>query len=89
MSATAMKISALLLVLLGILAIAAGVVYFVEAARDLPSFFPGSLPSDSPFKFHRRSRGAVGMGLGVLLVAAGAWLAFLARRERLKASRDY
>jgi hypothetical protein len=29
------------------------------------------------------------MGLGVLLVAAGAWLAFLARRERLKASRDY
>jgi uncharacterized iron-regulated membrane protein len=84
-----MKILAALLAVVGILALVAGFIYYAEAARDLPSFFPGSLPSDSKLHFHRKTRGAAGVIVGVLLLAAAGGLAFTARRDRTKSGQDY
>jgi len=54
-----------LLVLLGILAIAAGVVYLVEPIHSLPSFFPG-------YALHARGyhhiRGYIAIGVGIVLL---------------------
>jgi hypothetical protein len=33
----------IILVVLGVLAIAAGIIYYVEPAKSLPTFFPGHL----------------------------------------------
>ncbi len=33
----------IILVVLGVLAIAAGIIYYVEPAKSLPAFFPGHL----------------------------------------------
>ena len=66
-------------VLLGVLAVlltVVAVIYFVEPARDLPSFFPGHTPHGT------RARVKHGLAAAVVaaLVAAAAW--FTATRRR-------
>jgi hypothetical protein len=54
-----------LLVLLGILAVAVGIVYLIEPIHTLPSFFPG-------YALHGRGyhhiRGYIAIGVGVVLL---------------------
>ncbi|GAC1319466.1 MAG: hypothetical protein NVSMB16_15260 [Acidimicrobiales bacterium] len=58
-----------LLIILGLLLVAVGIVYFVTPARDLPSVFPGRDPA--------LTRHHVTHGLAAVVVAlvvwAGAW----------------
>lgn len=61
----------IVLIVLGILAIAAGVAYLVVPAHALPSFVPGHI-AGSALK-HRR-RGLGGVILGVVLIVVGAVL---------------
>jgi hypothetical protein len=58
-----------LLVVLGILAVAAGVIYLVEPIHSLPSFFPGHAVRGLS---HHHIRGYIGIAVGViLLILAG------------------
>jgi ABC-type Co2+ transport system permease subunit len=59
-----------LLALLGLLAIAVGVVYFVVEAKDLPSVL-GKL---SHFTGHRTKRGIAAVVVGAVLLAAAVAL---------------
>src|SRR5215469_3868417 len=65
----------LLLVVLGILAIAAGVIYLVEPIHSLPAFFPGHALRGLT---HHHIRGYIAIAVGVVLLI----LAGIARRSR-------
>jgi hypothetical protein len=58
------------LVVLGILAVAAGVIYLVEPIHSLPSFFPGH--SVLHGRQHHHIRGYVGIAVGVILFIVAA-----------------
>jgi hypothetical protein len=68
-----------LLLVVGALAIAVGVVYLVEPSHSLPSFFPGHLNSPArpvaSAAFHRK-RGEVGVIAGAVLVIAAIVVGF-------------
>jgi NADH:ubiquinone oxidoreductase subunit 5 (subunit L)/multisubunit Na+/H+ antiporter MnhA subunit len=64
-----------LLVVLGILAVAAGVIYVVEPIHSLPSFFPGHALRGLT---HHHIRGYIAIGVGVVLII----LAGIMRRSR-------
>jgi uncharacterized membrane protein YedE/YeeE len=89
MSARTMKILAAVLAVVGILAIVAGVMYFTIPARDLPSFFPGHLPSNSIHHFHRKSRGVAGVIFGAVVLAVAAGMAYVSRRDRTRSGQNY
>jgi hypothetical protein len=63
-----------LLAVLGILAVAVGVIYLVEPVHSLPSFFPGHGPGN----IHHHDRAYVAIGVGVVLMVIAA----VARRPR-------
>ena len=68
------KVAASILVLIGLIAIAVGVVYFVVKASSLPAFFPGHVAVGLPgANSHGKKRGlaAVVVGVVLLLVAVG------------------
>ena len=69
---------AVVLVVLGILAVVVGVIYLVEPIHSLPSFFPGHA-------LHRRGyhhiRGYVAIGIGIILLI----IAVIAGRSRRRA----
>jgi hypothetical protein len=67
------------LVLLGVLAIAAGIIYFVEPAKSLPTFFPGHL---AHVKGRHTSRGLAGIIVGVVLLIIAVIAARAGRRSR-------
>ena len=64
-----------LLVVLGILAVAAGVIYLVEPIHSLPSFFPGHALRGLS---HHHIRGYIAIAVGVILLILGG----LVRRSR-------
>ena len=57
-----------LLVVLGILAVAAGVIYLVEPIHSLPSFFPGHALRGLS---HHHIRGYIAIAVGVILLILG------------------
>jgi NADH:ubiquinone oxidoreductase subunit 5 (subunit L)/multisubunit Na+/H+ antiporter MnhA subunit len=58
----------IVLVVLGVLALVAGVIYLIEPVHSLPSFFPGHAPG----QIHHHTRGYVAIAVGiVLLIVAG------------------
>jgi hypothetical protein len=67
---TLIVIAAAVVGVLGALAIAAGIIYFIVEAKSLPSFM-GQIHNDNA---HRSLRGIVSLIVGVLLVAAGVAL---------------
>jgi hypothetical protein len=67
------------LVVLGVLAIAAGIIYFVEPAKSLPTFFPGHL---AHVKGRHTSRGLAGIIVGVVLLIIAVIAARAGRRSR-------
>jgi hypothetical protein len=65
---SAMRLVAIVLLVLGVLAIIGGVVYLVVPAHSLPAFVPGHI-AGSTAKHSRR--GVAGVILGVVLLVAG------------------
>ena len=61
----------MIVLILGVVAIIAGVVYLVVPAGSLPSFIPGHLAGVTA---KHGSRGVAGVLLGVVLVVVGAAL---------------
>jgi len=59
----------IVLVVLAVIFIAAGVVYFTKTAADLPSFFPGH---DAHSTTHHTKHGIAMIGLAVIALV-GAW----------------
>jgi amino acid permease len=70
MSSQLRALAAAAIVVVGLLAIAAGVIYLTVEAKSLPSFM-GKIGGDPA---HRSLRGIVSLIVGVLLVAGGAGL---------------
>lgn len=68
----------IILVVLGVLAIVAGVIYFVEPAKSLPAFFPGHAPH---LKGRRTTRGLAGIIAGVVLLIIASIIARSGRRS--------
>jgi len=68
-------------VALGILLLAVAVVYFVDTAHSLPSFFPGHVSASSSEATHHHTK----HGIAALVVALGcfvfAWFQTGPRRE--------
>jgi len=66
---------ALVLAVVGILAIVVAIIYFAEPAKSLPSFIPGHIAGNT---VHRWKRGVAAAVIGVVLLI----LAFVASRPR-------
>lgn len=58
-----------LLVVLGILAVIAGIIYLVEPIHSLPSFFPGSAAHGQG---HHHIRGYIAIVVGIVLLILAA-----------------
>ncbi len=72
----------IILVVLGVLAIAVGIIYYVEPAKSLPAFFPGHV---AHLKGRHTTRGLAGIiGGAVLLI-----IAVIAARVGRRSSRHY
>jgi uncharacterized membrane protein HdeD (DUF308 family) len=69
---------AVILFVIGVLAIVAGVLYLTQAAHSLPSFFPGY--SAHALGKHAK-RGDAGVAFGVVCIIAGAAVEFLGSRR--------
>jgi amino acid permease len=67
-------IAVVILAIIGILAIAAGIIYLVEPAKSLPGILGTITQPASRAAAHRPLRGAVALIVGVILLV-GAWLA--------------
>lgn len=68
----------IILVVLGVLALAAGIIYYVEPAKSLPTFFPGQAPH---LKGHRTTRGLAGIIAGAVLLIIAVIIARGGRRS--------
>ena len=68
----------IILVVLGVLAIAAGIIYYVEPANSLPGFFPGHA---AHLKGRPTTRGLVGIIAGVALLIIAVMTARAGRRS--------
>jgi hypothetical protein len=69
-----------LVIVVGLLAIAGGVVYISVPADSLPTFFPGYIAHAGA---KHTSRGEVGLAIGVVLVLIGAGIAISDRLRGL------
>ena len=67
-----------IIIVIGVLALIAGVVYLALPADKLPSFFPGHVASSTA---HHSKRGIAGIILGIVLLIVGAVVASRARRR--------
>jgi hypothetical protein len=72
------RLVAVVLVVLGILAIVAGVIYLTEPIHSLPSFFPGHAAHGN---VHHHIRGYIAIAAGIILII----LAVAAGRSRRRA----
>jgi hypothetical protein len=67
------------IVVIGVLALIAGILYLTEPAHALPSFFPGHL-AHATGKHPRR--GIAGVVVGAVLIVIGLVVAFTGSRPR-------
>jgi hypothetical protein len=68
----------IILVVLGVLALAAGIIYLAEPGKSLPTFFPGYA---AHLKTAHSRRGIAGIVVGALLLVLAAITARLSRRS--------
>jgi hypothetical protein len=68
----------IILVVLGVLAIAAGIIYFAEPAKSLPAFFPGHA---AHLTARHTRRGLAGIIAGAVLLIIAAIIARVGRRS--------
>jgi succinate dehydrogenase/fumarate reductase cytochrome b subunit len=67
-----------LLVMVGLVLIAVGIVYFVVKAGSLPSFFPGHLAGSTA---HRSKHGLVAVVVGAVVLVLAAMVGAVGRRR--------
>jgi NADH:ubiquinone oxidoreductase subunit 5 (subunit L)/multisubunit Na+/H+ antiporter MnhA subunit len=68
------------LIVLGLLAVAAGIIYLIEPVHSLPSFFPGHAAHG---QIHHHTRGYIAIAVGAVLLI----IALVSRRSRRRAYR--
>lgn len=68
----------IILVVLGVLAVAAGIIYYAEPAKSLPAFFPGH---NVHLNGHRTTRGLAGIIVGAVLLIIAVITARAGRRS--------
>lgn len=73
------SIIAIVLLVVGVLALVAGIVYLTTPAHSLPSFFPGHL---AHVNAKRTTRGMAGVIFGGVLVVAGLAVMFVSGGTR-------
>ena len=83
MSPTANRILVAVCLILGLVLMAIGIVYWIEPAHSLPSFFPGH---EAGSNHHHVKHGIAAFLLGLALLAA-AWFAS-GRQQRESRQRD-
>jgi Mn2+/Fe2+ NRAMP family transporter len=69
------------LVVIGLLLVAAGIVYFLVKAGSLPSFIPGKIAHSTG---HRNKRGIIGIVAGVVVLIIAVVVASVGRRRRYR-----
>jgi hypothetical protein len=67
---TGRRTLAIVLAVIGIIALIVGIIYFVDGANALPSFLPGHIAHKT---FHHDKRATAGVVVGVLLLVAAWW----------------
>ena len=75
-------IAAVILVIIGVLALVAGIIYFLEPAKSLPSILGTITHPASRANAHRSLRGIIALVVGVICLVA-AW--FVGRRGTSRA----
>ncbi|MCW3030657.1 MAG: hypothetical protein JWM66_790 [Solirubrobacterales bacterium] len=73
-------------VLLGVLLIVVAVIYFVEPAHSLPSFFPGHVSATSSEANHHHTKHGIAAIVVALACFAFAWFQTGPRTERAPAA---
>jgi amino acid permease len=73
-------IAVVVLAIIGVLAIVAGIIYFVEPAKSLPSILGTITHPASRASAHRSLRGTIAVIVGVICLVA-AWLVSRAGRS--------
>lgn len=69
-TSTGRRTLAVVLAVIGIIAIIVGIIYFVSPAHSVPSFLPGHIAGKS---YHHVKRAIAGVVVGVVLVVAAWW----------------
>jgi uncharacterized membrane protein HdeD (DUF308 family) len=70
------RLVALVVLIIGVLALIVGLMYLLIPAESLPGFLPGHLAG---VHAKHSSRGAAGLGLGVVLILAGVAIGYRRR----------
>ena len=68
-----------ILVLIGLILVAVGIVYFVVKAGSLPSFFPGHVNGSTA---HHNKRGLIAVVVGAVVLLLAVVSASFGRRRR-------
>jgi hypothetical protein len=68
----------IILVVLGVLALAAGIIYYIEPAKSLPAFFPGHA---GHLNGRHTTRGLAGIIAGAVLLIVAVIIARSGRRS--------
>jgi uncharacterized membrane protein HdeD (DUF308 family) len=74
-----MRVLGIVIVIIGVLAVIAGILYFTEPAHSLPSFFPGYMAHKN-VKHPRR--GLIAVIIGAILILVGLFAALNGGRRR-------
>ena len=69
----------IVIVIIGVLAVVAGILYLTEPAHALPTFFPGHLAHATG---KHPNRGIAGVVVGAVLIVIGAVVALTGNRQR-------
>lgn len=77
------KILAVLIIVVGIAALAVGVIYLAVPAHSLPSWFPGHFVKGTGSGKHSK-RGIAGVAAGAVLIVIGAITAATGRRRHTR-----
>lgn len=73
MSTASLRRLALLAVVVGVILVLVAIVYFVEPAHSLPSFFPGHVSASSSEAGHHHSKHGIAALIVALACFAFAW----------------
>jgi len=73
-----------ILFVVGVVALVAGIMYLSMSAHSLPSFFPGHIASGTLATAKHTTRGFVGLGVGIVVLAAAIALLSTTRRRRYR-----
>ncbi len=85
---TGRNVIAVILIVIAVLAIAAGVVYLIEPIHSLPSFFPGHTKGTGGHLDEKHTkRGLAALAFGVVCLVVGIVLTLSGRRERAASYR--